>query len=196
MRDHLVSYLRLLGFSVCTLAVALCTRFGPAHAGKPAPEPRFSPPPPQDDMAAVEVAQTEEQAIADLDARLTAVSDEIANLTKALDVLGPLPDHPDLFIPVAMSELENPAPDGKAARPYSPVASPVSRLGDRHASLGAMAAPTRSADIGRLEAGYDIPSHNVRFNPDLSDDETIAALCVELSAVSGPPRGLAPIRAW
>jgi hypothetical protein len=196
MRDHLVSYLRLLGFSVCTLAVALCTRFGPAHAATPAPEPRFSLPPTQGDIAAVEVAQSEEQAIADLDARLTAVSDEITNLTKALDVLGPLPDHPDLFIPVAMSELENPATGGMTVRPYSPVASPASRFGDRLVSLGAMAAPTRSANIGRLQAGYDIPAHNVRFNPDLSADATIAALCVELSAVSGPPLGLAPIRAW
>lgn len=148
-------------------------------------------------MALVEVAQTEEQSIADLDARLTAVSDEIANLTKALDVLGPLPDHPDLFIPVAMTELENAAPAGKATRPFSPIASAANGLGDIHASLGAMAIHTRSADIGRLESGYDVPSHNVRFNHwDLSTDQTIAALCVELSAVSGPPRGLAPIRAW
>lgn len=195
MRDHLVSYLRLLGFSVCTLAVALCTRFAAAHAATPAPEPRFALPPAQGDVAAAPIALTEDEAVAELDHHLSAVSAEIANLSKALDVLGPLPDHPELFIPVAMSELENSAPSGKTTRPYSPVASPANRLADTHASLGAFASHARSANIGRLQTGYDVPPHNVRFDPDLSADETIAALCVELSAVAGPPRVVAPIRA-
>ena len=197
MRDHLVSYLRLLGFSVCTLAVALCTRFATAYAATPAPEPRFALPPSQGDMAVTPVVLTEEQAVAELDDRLMALSAEIANLSKALDVLGPLPDHPELFIPVAMSELENPAPASEIVRPYSPIASTADTVADmRRASLGALSVDAHAADLGHLQPGYDLPSHAVDFNLELSDDEALTALCVELSAVSGPPRMVAPIRAW
>jgi hypothetical protein len=197
MRDHLVSYLRLLGFSVCTLAVALCTRFATASAATPAPEPRFALPPSQGDMAAAPVLLTEDEAVAELDDRLTALSAEIANLSKALDVLGPLPDHPELFIPVAMSALENPAPASENVRPYSPLASTADTVADmRRASLGALSVDACGADLGCLQPGYDLPSHIVDFNLELSEDEALAALCVELSAVSGPPRMVAPIRAW
>lgn len=197
MRDHLVSYLRLLGFSVCTLAVALCTRFATANAATPAPEPRFALPPSQGDMAAAPVLVTEDEAVAELDHRLTALSAEIANLSKALDVLGPLPDHPELFIPVAMSALENPTPVSEIVRPYSPIAPAANMVaGMRRASLGALSVDAHAADLGRLQPGYDLPSHTVDFNLELSEDEALTALCVELSAVSGPPRMVAPIRAW
>lgn len=184
MHDYLVSYLQWVGFSVCTLVVALCVRVPAAHAAMPAPEPRYSAPPPQRDMAAPPIAQTEEERIADLEARLTALSGEIMNLTKALDVLGPLPDHADLFIPVALSELDEPAQ----------VANPLADM--RHAGLGAVGglAP-QSADLGSLRGGYNVPSHNVRLNDDRAEAEIMAALCVELAALAGPPRVVAPIRA-
>jgi hypothetical protein len=186
MHQRLVSYLRLLGFSVCTLAVAVCTRFAPAHAAPSAPEPRVAAPPPQGEMAAAASVQTDDARIAELEARLTALSAEITNLSKALDVLGPLPDHEGLFIPVDTSDLDAPP-----ARPGNPVS-------DIHnAGLGMLAGLRPPvAHLGELKAGYGVPSHNIRLETDAGEDETVAALCVELSALTGPARVAAPIRAW
>ena len=198
MRDYLVSYLRLLGFSVCTLAVALCVRFGPAaNAATPAPEPRFSAPPPEADMAALPLPPTEEELVASLEAKLTVLSAEIADLTLALDVLGPLPDHPGLFIPVMLSGSGDSTP-ADTARRFSPVArSGNPHCGMTHAGLAVLAGlQRRTSDIGGALARYDAPPHNVRMDWNDAEDATLAALCVELSAVSGPPRVVAPIRAW
>jgi hypothetical protein len=186
MHHHLVSYLRLVGFSVCTLAVAVCVRFAPAHAAIPAPEPRSAAPPSESEMAAAPAVQTDDERIAELEARLTALSAEITNLSKALDVLGPLPDHEGLFIPVDVSDLDAPA-----AQPGNPVS-------DIHnAGLGMLSGlRPATADLGQFRAGYDAPSHNIRLETDPGEDETIKALCVELSALAGPARVAAPIRAW
>jgi hypothetical protein len=196
MRDYLVSYLRLIGFSVCTLAVALCIRVAPAQAAPLAPEPRFFAPPPEADMAPLPVMLTEEEQVEILEANLTALSAEIADLTKALEVLGPLPDHPELFIPVMIVERDAPAAD--KARRFSAVARPATPLCDMpHAGLGVLAGlPRFAAGIGDAPASYDVPLHNIRMSRDLAEDAAIAALCVELSAIAGPPRGVAPIRAW
>jgi hypothetical protein len=197
MRDCLVSYLRLIGFSACALAVALCMRFGPAHAARLGPEPRFSAPPPEADMAAVPVVLSEEEQVASLEANLTALSAEIADLRTALDVLGPLPDHPDLFIPFMLSARDD-RPAAEIARRFSPVARSANQLCDMpHAGLGVLAGLERFAsDIGDAPASYDALHHNIRMSRDLAEDAAIAALCVELSAISGPPRVVAPIRGW
>jgi hypothetical protein len=197
MRDYLVSYLRLLGFSLCLLAVALCMRFGPAaNAATPAPEPRFSAPPREAHMAAFPLAPTEEEQVASLETNLMDLSAEIADLTLALDVLGPLPDHPELFIPVMLSDSEDSAP-GDTVRRFSPVArSGNSHCGMPHAGLGVLAGlHRRISGIGGAPASYDAPFHNVRMDWNDVEDATLAALCVELSAISGPPRVVAPIRA-
>ena len=198
MRDYLVSYLRLLGFSVCLLAVALCMRFGPAaNAATLGPEPRFSAPPREADMAALPLAPTEEDQVASLETDLTALSAEIADLTLALDVLGPLPGHPELFIPVILSDSEGRTP-GDTARRFLPVTrSGNSQCGMPHAGLGVLAGPHRRiSGIRGAPASYDAPFHNVRTFGNDVEDATLAALCVELSAISGPPRVVAPIRAW
>lgn len=197
MRDYLVSYLRLIGFSVCAFAVALCMRFGPAHAATLGPEPRFSAPPPEADMTFIPVVLSEEDQVASLEANLTALSAEIADLCKALEVLGPLPDHPELFIPVMLSARHDRSA-AEIARRFSPVANSANPLCDKpHAGLGVLASLERfTADIGDTPASYDAPFHNIRMSRDLAEDAAIAALCVELSAISGPPRVVAPIRAW
>jgi hypothetical protein len=186
MHHHLVSYLRLLGFSVCTLAVTLCIPFAPALAAPAKPEPRVAEPPSQSELAAPFEAQTDEQRIAELETRLTALSAEITNLSKVLEVLGPRPDHDDLFIPIDTSDLDAP-PVG----PGNPVFDAF------NAGLGGFSGlRAASADLGLSRAGYHIPSHNIRLEGDLGEDETMTALCVELSALSGPARVVAPIRAW
>ena len=152
-----------------------CARLGPAQAVTTL-EPHFRAPPAPGDNAFV----------AELEARLTALSGEIANLSKALDLLGPLPDHPDLFIPVDPSDLDAPA-----ARPGNPV-SDIFNTG-----LGAYSGLRAEArGLGQFKSGYKAPSHNIRLGTDAGEDEAIAALCVELSAVAGQPRVPAPIRAW
>ena len=182
MHDYLLVYMRWLGFSAFTLAVALCVRLSPAHAAIRAPEPRLSAPP-QGEMAVAPLLMTDDEQIADLDARLVALSAEITHLDKALDVLGALPDHPRLFIPVDPAELR---------------ARPTGLLADVHsAGLGALAGlRPRPADLGHAQPEYELAPCNIVLGEDTDDDQRMAALCVELSALTGAPRVVAPIRAW
>lgn len=198
MGDYLVGYLRLLGFSVSLLAVALCMRFSPAaNAATLDPEPRFSVPPRDADIAPLTVVTTEEEQVASLEANLTALSAEIAGLALALDVLGALPHHPELFIPVMLSDDED-GTLGDTSRRFSPVArSGSSQCGMPHAGLGVLAGSQRRiSGIGGFPASYDALVHNVRMDWKDAEDAALAALCVELSAISGPPRVIASIRAW
>ena len=89
-------------------------------------------------------------------------------------------------------------PAAEIARRFSPVARSANQLCDMpHAGLGVLAGLERFAsDIGDAPASYDALHHNIRMSRDLAEDAAIAALCVELSAISGPPRVVAPIRAW
>lgn len=182
MHDYLLVYLRWLGVSAFTLAVALCMRLGPAHAAIRAPEPRISAPP-QGEMALAPVLMTEDEQIADLDAHLVVLSAEIAHLEKALDVLGPLPDHPRLFVPVDPAELR---------------ARSTGLLADVHsAGLGALAGlRPQPADLGQAQPEYELAPCNIVLGEDMDDEQRMAALCVELSALTGAPRVVAPIRAW
>jgi len=182
MRDQLVRTLRLLGASLAALAAAACVRLAPPAALSPPPEPRFSDAPPADQLAADAIQRDDQARVIALEARLTAIEAEIINLRKALDVLGPLPDHADLFIPVELAELDEISPAATQAL-------------FEHAGLGcfatAMDTPEFADPIG---LDYDGLDDGMQVN--LSDDAAISALCVELSAIAGPARGVAAIRAW
>ncbi len=182
MRHYLVSSFRLLGASLAALVVAACVRLAPPAAMSAPPEPRFSDGPPADQLAADTVAHDDDARVVALEARLAVIEAEIINLRKALDVLGPLPDHADLFIPVELSELEEISPAATKAL-LSQVA------------LGCFAAATEIPEITLpLSIDYDALDEGMRIS--ISDDAALDALCVELSALAGPARAVVPIRAW
>lgn len=177
MQHHLINSLRLLGASLAAFAFAACVRFAPPAGYLAALEPRQADAPPASEMAAPGRAVDEQELVALLDARLEAIEAEIVNLRKVLDVLGPLPDHPDLFIPVDMAELKKPSTKASAdlfqtfgtAPEYFDIRQPI-----------------RTAYDG-LDTGIAVAA--------LSEDAALNALCIELSAIAGPARAVVPIRA-
>jgi hypothetical protein len=182
MRHHLVSSLRFLGASLAALALSACARLAPPMTLASPPEPRFSDAPPAEQLAADTAARDDDARLAALEVRLASIEAEIVNLRKALDVLGPLPDHADLFIPVDLSELED----------ASPAATQVLIA---HAGLGCFAARADTPEIvDPLGIAYDGLDEGMQIS--ISDDAAFDALCVELSALTGPARAVVPIRAW
>ncbi len=216
MRQQVASYLRFAGFSVVALIIAACVKIAPAEAAANRPEPLVSDPPETSQLAVDPTAgPTQAERLAALEAQVEALGSEIAQLRKALDVLGPLPDQPDLFIPVAMSEISGEPPvdpqDEAAARLaqlYAP-APDLARASSLfyEAELGSFASRRAAEDrwtklvasnrLAGVEPRYAAVGAEIRLSAGpLLSEAAVDALCVELSALAGPCRGVAPIRAY
>jgi hypothetical protein len=193
MHQRLVNYLRSLGFSLSALAVGACARIAPPHEVAFDPEPLRLDAPPEGAFAWAYEGYSEDEQVAALQARLDAVEVEIANLTKALEELGPLPDHPGLFIPVSLAEIYGTAP--AIAHRYS--ATPRGGYADvlfHTVELGALPRPIIVPDnMPGSAPGYAGLDEGIQL---ASDEDVVNALCVELSALAGPCHGIAAIRAW
>ena len=214
MRSWIVSYLRFAGFSVAALAIAACARIVPSEGLAGRPEPLIGEPPEAGQMAAQPESVSETDRVAALEAQVAALDSQIAHLRMALDVMGPLPEHKDLFIPVAMSEITGEAADPAAAANtklaslYSP--APVLTGANSlfyEAELGSFAsraaAETRwkqliaSNKLEGLNPAYAEIGTETRLSAGpMASEADVTALCVELSSVAGPCRVVAPIRAY
>ena len=213
MRSWLVRYLRFAGFSVAALAVAACAKIAPAHA-ETRPEPLFGDPPEAGQMAAKAETVSEAERIAALEAQVAALDSQITHLRKALDVLGPLPEHADLFIPVAQSEITGEADNSqeeanaRLAALYSP-APPLDRASSLFyaAELGSFASKIAAENrwqqlvvakrLTGLEPGYAAVGTETRLTAGSMISQAAAeALCVELSSLTSACRVVAPIRAY
>lgn len=216
MRQQVATYLRFAGFSVVALAIAACMKIAPAEAATSRPEPLFSDPPETSQMAADPApGPTEAERIAALEAQVEALGSEIAQLRKALDVLGPLPDQPEMFIPVAKSDItgEPPAdPQDEAAARLAQLYAPAPSLSRAsslfyEAELGSFASKEAAEArwkkliagnrLAGVEPRYAAVGAEIRLSAGpLMSEAAVDALCVELSAMAGPCRGVAPIRAY
>ena len=209
MQKHLANYLRLIGFSLSAVAIAACARLAPqSMAALAPPEPRVTDAPEAADIGPHFFAQqAEDDRMEALQARLDAVDAEIANLRKVFDVLGPLPDHAELFIPVMLSEIDGTGPETDVAHRYSPVLRGTEadmarfhriELASYPAQAEAEARWNELAAAGTLtrsRPGYDRIESGICLDGRISEDDALNALCVELSAIAGPARVAAPIRA-
>lgn len=171
------------------------------------PEPRIGEAP-SADATALEPA-SEADLLAAAEAQLAAVEADLSNIRKAMDVLGPLPDHPALFIPnfVEVSALdETPARDISRLYAVAPKFERASSL-FHQAELGSFASEQAAANHWRmltetkrlagLAPAYAEVSGEVRLTAGPFDSENdVKALCVELAALAGPCRVVAPVRAW
>lgn len=213
MRSWLVRYLRFAGFSVAALAMIACVRITPAHA-ETRPEPLVGDPPEAGQLAAKPETVSEADRIAALEAQVAALDSQLSQLRKALDVLGPLPDHPDLFIPVSQAEITG-QPDGAEAEANARLAqlyTPAPAL-DRASSLfyaaelGSFASKTAAENRWRqlvvaksltgLEPGYAAVGAETRLTAGgMLNEAAVEALCVELLSLTGACRAVAPIRAY
>ena len=214
MRQWLVSYLRFIGFSAVALVFAACVKIAPAEAAANPAEPLFGDPP-EAGQTTTPAVQTEEDRITALEAQVNALGAEIAQLRKALDVLGPLPDQPGMFIPVAQSDITGePAsdPQDEAAARLAQLYAPAPKLTAAsslfyEAELGSFAnKDAAEARWKKLVAGNRLAGIEPRYAAvgaeirltagPLMSAAAVDALCVELSALAGPCRGVAPIRAY
>jgi hypothetical protein len=184
MRKFLVSRLRFLGFSLWALALTLGGRLAALPAEAATPEPRFG----QAPASAIDALASEAERLAGLQAQLAAAEEEIANLRKALELLGPLPDHPGLFIPVTREELAQRSTTSSTHLFH-------------HAELGA-ATQLAATPVSLVDTlpGYDDITRAIRLAPEFVSGDfghaTVDALSVELSALAGPVRAVIPVRAW
>lgn len=211
MRSWHGRYLRFAGFSVAALVAAACVRISPAEAATGRPEPIIGEPPEAGQTAAKPHSISEAERIAALEAQVAALDSEVTHLRKALDLLGPLPDHPDLFIP-AQPPAE-PAADALAANARLAAQFAPAPALDRASSLfyaaelGAFATPAAAEtrwkqlvvakSLTGLEPGYAAIGAQTRLTAGpLASEAEVEALCVELSSLTGACRVVAPIRAY
>jgi hypothetical protein len=206
MRQRLVRILRSFGFSAAAFGLVVCLPLAQAQPLSHTPEPRFGDAP-AGDATALEAA-SEADFLAAAEADLAAADSEFANIRKALDVLGPLPDHPGLFIPrfVEAGPLEEtPSRDLSQLYAIAPKFDRSASLFHR-AELGSFASQQAAerrwqtlAETNRLAGlapAYAEANGEIRLSAGpLATAGDVEALCVELSALAGPCHGIAPIRA-
>jgi len=205
MRQYIVRYLRSIGVSTAAFGLAVCVPMAAAQTLAHQPEPRFRDAPASDasDTAApaAEVLAAQEAA---LEADVAAAAAQISNIRKVMEVLGPLPEHPGLFIPVSMAgetprnraDLYAVAP--KLDRPASLFhQAELGSFSSRDAAEIRWRQLTETNKLASLAPAYADVGAEVRlFAGTLDSAADVAALCVELSALGGPCRPVVPIRAW
>lgn len=214
MTAWLASYLRIAGFSVAALAIAACAKLGGAGTAMSRPDPLIGEPPEASQMAAAAQSVSKAERIAALEAEVESLGSEIAHLRKALDVLGPLPEQPSLFIPVSKAEITGEPADAEteANNRLAALYSPAPSLGRAsslfyEAELGSFANKAAAeAQWKKLVAGnrlaglqpqYDAYGSEIRLAAGpLMSVEAVTALCIELSSLAGACRVAAPIRAY
>lgn len=206
MRQRLVRIFRLSGLAAAAFWLAVCLPLAHAQAERQVlsqtPEPRFGEAPAGD--ATLLQAASEDNLLAAVQAELATADAEFSNIRKALDVLGPLPDHPDLFIPFTLDE---PAPQDLAQLyAVAPKFDRSSSLFHR-AEFGSFASQQAAEDrwralietsrlVGLAPAYADVGGEIRLTVGPLSSAGEVEALCVELAALTGLCRGIAPVRAW
>lgn len=213
MRQHVMSYFRFVCFSAAALVVVACAPLAPPETALGRPEPLIGEAPETTANPAPRMGETER--LTALQAQVDAIGSEITYLRKALDVLGSLPDHDDLFIPVELSEItgEPPAdPRDAAAAKLAALYAPAPALNRAsslfyEAELGSFASKeaaerqwkklVASNRLAGIEPRYAAVGSEVRLTAGpLASEAAVDALCVELSALAGACRPVAPIRAY
>lgn len=205
MRQYLVRYLRSIGVSTAAFGLALCVPMAAAQVPSHEPEPRIGEAPVTDASPAdASAAETLAAAEVALEADMAAATAQISNISKVMDILGPLPEHPGLFIPVSLK--------GEAPRNRAELYAVAPKIGRsvslfHQAELGSFA--TRAAaetrwrqlaetnKLASLVPAYADVGAEVRLSAGPLDSAAqVEDLCVELTALGGPCRPVVPIRAW
>jgi hypothetical protein len=207
MRELLVGYLKWMAFSVAALGLSACARMQIADPTLFAVEPKLGDPPEAGAMADTPHASgTEAERIETLEAQMAALGADVANIRRALETMGPLPDpgagsvqasFPQAAKPAAMSHLYAPAPTlGEDRRSLF-----------YEAELGSFRSKKAAEDCWRRLAGEaGMADLNARFTVigaetsltvgPLPSEAAVNALQVETSALFGSCRVAAPVRSY
>jgi len=214
MRKQLINYLRFAGFSVTALAMMAFLKLTgqPAWAGPP--EPRLGQAPKA--SKAEPAAETDDQRLDELEGEIDRLSKELVHLRAALELMGPLPDHPGLSLPFQPAAPAEVAPQASAdplanIRKSDLFAPPPSLEGARSlfyaAELGAFKnRDAAEADWRRIAKDARLAAFSPRFTTDgaqtrlvvgsLPNAQAVDTLCVELSGLTGACRPFVPVRAY
>jgi len=212
MRKLVVSYFRFVAFSVVALGLSACARMNLSDPTMFALEPKLGEPPEVGAMVDKPAdGMTDEQRIEALEAQMEALGADIANIRRALDVMGPLPDPHAGLVAATMPEAAKPRDAEAAARLARLYALPPvlgegrslfyeAELGSFRSKAAAEAGWSRLAKDGKL-AGltprYGAAGAETRLSVGpLGSEAAVNALCVELSALAGACRVTAPVRAY
>jgi hypothetical protein len=205
MRRQAINYLRFAGISAVTLMAALWMKLAPSAEAGP-PEPRRSEGPGATSVNAP-AAATEAQRLEQLEADVARLNAELVNLRTALELMGPLPEHSDLNLPVdpnaSAAEPETP-PDPLNSISKADLFAPPPVLAGGHslfheAELGSFRsqqaaeaswrAMARNAQLAAMTPRYLSTGGETRLVVgSLPTPEAVNTLCVELSAVFGACR--------
>jgi hypothetical protein len=198
MSKSVAGHLRIAVCSFLAFVAAASSRFVSAEAQALRAEPRFGEPPAG---AGLNEPGASSDRVAELEKQVARLNAELANLRRALDVMGPLPDHAQYFVPVEMNEPAAPAnyaiapklQDGQSLF-YEADLATFSARADAEAAWARFAA---HIDQPGLEPRYDSASSTVRLGAGpFTNQASIDALCVELAALTAQCGVTAPIRAF
>jgi hypothetical protein len=213
MRQQVINYLRFAGFSVMALAIAAFLKLTgqPAWAGPPEPRLGQAPKASKSEPA----VQTDDQRLDELEGEIDRLSKELEHLRSALELMGPLPDHPGLSLPTQPASLAEAASQAAAdpldIRKSDLFAPPPSLEGARSlfyaAELGAFKTrDAAEANWRRIAKDARLAAFSPRFTTEgaqtrlvvgsLPSAQAVNALCVELSGVTGACRPFVPVRAY
>jgi hypothetical protein len=207
MRDLLVSYLKWMAFSIAALGLSACARMHMSDPTLFAVEPKLGEPPEAGAMAnAQQVQETEAERIEKLEAQLAALGADVANIRKALDVMGPLPDpgagtvqasFPEAAKPAAVSHLYAQAPAmGEGGRSLFYEAE-LGSFRSRRAAEDCWRRVAGEAGAADLNPRFTITGAETKLTVGpLLSEAAVSALQVEASSLSGPCRVTAPVRAY
>lgn len=213
MRRQVINSLRFAGISAVALMIAFLGKLAPAAEASP-PEPR------RDDASGSTATRapaeaTEAQRLEQLEIEVARLNSELANLRSALALMGPLPDHADLNIPVD--------PDAAAIKPAAPVnaldsirksdlfAPPPELAGgfslfheaelgsfrSKQAAEASWRAMARNAKLAAMTPRYTtVGAETWLVVGSLPNAAAVDKLCVEVSALAGACRPYVPARAY
>jgi hypothetical protein len=196
MNQLIVSYLRVAAVGLAAFVVCACARIGASGANALADPKLGDPPVERDNSGSVSAAETETARVDALELALARLDNQISNLKLALALMGPLPEAPE-FVTISPPAMpgDHPAPARYEAAAQVEAATvlffeaELARIPERNVSnlrelTGANPRYRAGDSVVRLTAGA------------LTSDATADLLCVELSALAGPCRGFAPVRAY
>jgi hypothetical protein len=207
MCNRAVSYGRLLAFSVATLSISACARMHLSDVTQFAIEPKLGEGPEVGATAnSPQVEESEAERMAKLETQMAALGADVADLQKALAMLDQQVRPRPASVPVGAPETVL-LPAMSYLYAQAPEPSKTARSLFFEAELGAFRSKQAAEDCWRRVAGEaSMADLNPRFTitgaetrltvGPLLSEAAVNAIKIEASAISGPCRGLAPVRAF
>jgi hypothetical protein len=207
MRKHLVSYLKLVAFSVAALGLSACARMHLSDPTMFAVEPRLGEPPNAGAADQPAVVETEAQRMEALEAQVEGLGAQGASLRRALEIMGPLPDAGAGLVQATFPGAAKFSFRSSQLYASAPAMGEGGRSLFYEAELGSFRSRQAAEDSWRRMVGEaGVSNLNPRFTETgaethltvgpLVSEAAVNALCVELSALTGECRVAAPVRAF